>query len=189
MRPAGLGIRMNSSRFKSDATASRHQFTITYETPDSRIPVTETFDTPDDFRKSFVGWRFVNTKSHVSKYSGTFTDVDPDIVYDATHPFYHARLDEIISHHQVADKPFEEKCIKSLECHLLNIDSGIRRWTPQDPTQQDGWRFLTAKSDIAEWGGLWEGPDRHVYFLEAKHYINYASFQCFFLCSNSYHYL
>ena len=171
-----LRMRMKSS----DATTANRHFTITYRTPDNRIPVNETYEDVEDFRKSFQGWRFTNTKTKITHYAGSLQyGIDPTVIYDANHPHHRARLDEV-SHCQISDKAFEEKSIKTLE-HHLRLRTDIKQRVAQDPAaRQDGWRFLTAETDVAEWEGIWEGPDGHVYFLEAKHLISAVSFQRFF---------
>jgi hypothetical protein len=175
---------MNSS----DATNTSRHFTITYRTPDNRAPVTEMYKNVGSFHKSFKGWRFTDTNTKITTYSGDLQDdIDPTVIYDAKHPFLPTWKTET-SHHQVSDKVFEEKSIKSLEHHLL-LCTNIQRRVAQDPTRKDGWRFLTAETDIAEWEGIWEGPDGHIYFLEAKHLVSNVNFQHLFLvCSISHHF-
>jgi hypothetical protein len=50
----------------------------------------------------------------------------------------------------------------------------------KDPARQDGWRFLTGETDIVEWDGVWEGPDKCVYFLETKYFVDGVSPQYLF---------
>jgi len=96
--------------------------------------------------------------------------VDPTVIYIARHPFLTARLEDY-SHNQISDKVFEGKACKALERHL-NKSFAIRRRIPDNPTRPDGWRILAGEKDVAEWEGVWVGHDGHVYFLEAKHFMD-----------------
>jgi hypothetical protein len=157
------------------ATSLPHPtFTVTYKTPKD-TPVTTTFHTLQTFQCYFRGWIFTNPVTNVAILPAemTYSTIDSTIIYLAKHPLYSA-LEHGALHHQVSDKAFEEKAIKAMECHLF-LRGGIRRFVAKDPARPDGWRFLTGDTDIAEWDGLWEGPDDRVYFLETKHFVDAVS--------------
>ncbi|KAF9505081.1 hypothetical protein BS47DRAFT_1489924 [Hydnum rufescens UP504] len=153
------------------ATSLPHPtFTVTYKTPKD-TPVTTTFHTLQTFQSYFRGWIFTNpvTNVAISPAEMTHSTIDSTIVYLAKHPLYSAQEQGAL-HHQISDKAFEEKAIKAIERHLFL--PGIRRFVAKDPARQDGWRFLTGETDIAEWDGVWEGPDEHIYFLETKDFVD-----------------
>ncbi|KAF9508950.1 hypothetical protein BS47DRAFT_1384558 [Hydnum rufescens UP504] len=99
----------------------------------------------------------------------THATIDSTIIYLAKHPLYSAHKQGAL-HYKISDKAFEERAIKTIECHLLL--RGIWRFVGKDPARQDGWRFLIGETDIAEWDGVWEGPDKHIYFLEMKDFVD-----------------
>jgi len=99
--------------------------------------------------------------------------VDPRVVYIAKHPFLTARLEEY-SHNQIADKAFEDKACTALEHHLQS--RSIQRRIPDNSTRPDSWRILTGVKDVAEWEGIWESSDGHVFLLEAKHLMDLNKF-------------
>jgi len=157
-------------RRQSVATSDR--FTITYTTPENQIPVTDTYTSFQSFQESWRGWRFLNPQTNLISSPTAFVHepVDPTIVYQALHQLLDVRREQV-SHHQIADKAFEEKSIKAIE-RYLHLYKDIQRRTAQNPARQDGWQFLTETRDIAEWGGIWEAADGHVFFLETKNFID-----------------
>jgi hypothetical protein len=161
--------------FATTATSLK-PFTISFIIPDGRNQLeTETYSSGKEFRLAFPGFRFVDPKTNVAISATSIPDkVDPTVTYLAKHPFFVAPL-EGYSHQQVSDKAFEEKSCAALEYHLRKSHM-IQRRPPHNPSQVDGWRFLGGDKDVAEWEGIWEGVDGHVYFLEAKHSVDMASF-------------
>ena len=108
---------------------------------------------------------------------------DPTVVYTAKHPFLTTRLEEH-SHTQIADKAFEDNACAALEHHLQS--RSVQRRIPDNFSRPGSWRYLTLAGgkDVAEWEGIWESSDGHIFFLEAKHLMNLASL-CQFYCSVS----
>ncbi|KAF9509913.1 hypothetical protein BS47DRAFT_1396440 [Hydnum rufescens UP504] len=158
------------TQFRQANSIPHLTFTVTYKTPKD-TPVTTTFHTLQTFQSYFRGWIFMNpvTNVAISPAEMTHSTIDSTIVYLAKYPLYSAREQGAL-HHQISDKAFEERAIKAIEHHLLL--HGIRRFVGKDPARQDGWRFLIGKTDIAEWDNIWEGPNRHIYFLETKDFVD-----------------
>ncbi|KAF9508936.1 hypothetical protein BS47DRAFT_1384555 [Hydnum rufescens UP504] len=149
-------------------------FTITYKTPVDAVPVTTTFHTLQTFQSYFHGWLFKNPVTNLATLPAcmNYSHADSTVVYLAEHPRYIGIAEQLgVFHPQISDKVFEEKAIKAIERHL-SLHGDIRRFVGKDPTRQDGWRYLTGETNIAEWDGIWEGPDEHIYFLETKHFVD-----------------
>ncbi|KAF9508773.1 hypothetical protein BS47DRAFT_205036 [Hydnum rufescens UP504] len=162
------------------ATANK-PLTITFRTPDSPVPATETFDSLASFKSVFPGWGFRWNGVTVAASQMDHSHFDPARIYDAYDWPGPARR-EGLSHNQIADNAFEEKSIVCLERYLFHYTSGTQRRQPQpeNATREDGWRYLTVGTDVAEWDGIWSGSTGRVYLLEAKHSIDEASFQRLF---------
>jgi len=158
-------------QFKT-STAFNRSFTLSYVIPGKGNQVeTETFLSPKCFRDAFPGFRFTNPNTKVTISASCLPKhVDPTVMYTASHPFLTAQLEDY-SHNQISDKVFEDKACKVLERHL-NKSFAIRRRIPDNPTRPDGWRILAGEKDVAEWEGVWVGHDGHIYFLEAKHFMD-----------------
>ena len=165
-----------SPRLRRWATGpARHAIAITYRVGADEAK-TKTFGDLQSFRIFFGG-------DCVLEANGTLKapkvmqlrDVDSSIVYTVTSLYDTARREER-THTQIADKAFEEKAIQRLERHLVDKFPDIHRRPAQDPSRENGWRYITDKSDLAEWDGIWEGQDGCFYFLEAKHSVDSVSF-------------
>jgi hypothetical protein len=169
-------------QFGTSAICNRF-FTLSYIIPDKSNQVkTYTFVSVKDFRSSFAGFLFTNPKTDKTFTATSLPDhVDPTVTYIAEHPFLTAQQ-EGYSHNQISDKAFEDRACKALECYLKK-SLAISRHVPENPTRQGGWRFLTGAKDIAEWEGMWESCDGHHFFLEAKHFMDGASFFSFMILS------
>jgi len=138
------------------------------------VPVTTTFHTLQTFQSYFHGWLFKNPVTNLATLPAcmNYSHADSTVVYLAEHPRYIGIAEQLgVFHPQISDKVFEEKAIKVIERHL-SLHGDIRRFVAKDPTRQDGWRYLTGETNIAEWDGIWEGPDEHIYFLETKHFVD-----------------
>jgi hypothetical protein len=157
-------------QFGTSAICNR-SFTLSYIIPDKSNQVkTYTFVSAKYFRVSFSGFLFTNPKTDKTFAAASLPDhVDPTITYIAEHPFLTTRQ-EGYNHNQTSDRqglqsprtlPEEKPCHKP-SC------------TREPHTK--GWRFLTGEKDIAEWEGMWESCDGHHFFLEAKHFMDTASF-------------
>jgi hypothetical protein len=168
-----LGTTMTLSRRFTTSATSQRSFTLSYTMPGAGgTTETEIYPSAKFFRDTFHGVRFTNPKTGITVRAADL-DVDPTVVYVAKHPFLAVRLEES-SHTHIADKAFEGKACAALERHLQS--RSIRRRIPKQSTRPDGWRFLTGVKDVAEWDGIWESSDGHVFFLEAKHLMNLVSF-------------
>jgi len=78
----------------------------------------------------------------------------------------------------ISDRAFEERVICAVERYLAS-HYNISRHPADNPERENGWRYLTAENDIAEWEGIWERDDGHVYFLEAKLFMSLVSLSLF----------
>jgi hypothetical protein len=162
-------------QFGTSAT-SKKSFTLSFIISDinkSDDIVTETYSSARDFRDSFPGFRFTNPNTDRTFAPSTLPGVvDPTVVYIAKHPCLTPRLQDT----QISDKVFEDKACKALE-HYLNKTLIVSRRRPDDDKRRDGWRILTGERDIAEWEGIWQSRDGHVFFLEAKHFMEMVRFR------------
>ena len=138
---------------------------------------TATYESLKSFRDAFSGFQFTNPKTKFTfPPSHLLNHLDPDVVYVAEHPFLTARLPvEEYDYTHISDKAFEQKACSALERHLNNRHIGVHRRISDDPTQPNGWRVFAGQDVIAEWEGVWIGPDGHYFLLEAKHSIGPAS--------------
>ena len=169
-----------SRRFTTSATCQR-SFTISFKMPRADGDTeTETYESAKSFRETFHGFRFTNPQTGKTYRAAELPTyhTDPTVVYTAKHPFLTTRLEEH-SHTQITDKAFEDNACAALERHLQS--RFIQRRIPDNPHRPGGWRFLTLPGgkDIAEWEGIWESSDGHVFFLEAKHLMSFVSFSQF----------
>jgi|SRR5882762_3167980 len=85
-------------------------------------------------------------------------------------PFPHSLSERIQPHAELPTKPLKARPARHLQSR------SIRRRIPKQSARPDGWRFLTGVKDVAEWEGIWESSDGHVFFLEAKHLMDVVSF-------------
>ncbi|KIM87828.1 hypothetical protein PILCRDRAFT_3562 [Piloderma croceum F 1598] len=136
---------------------------------------TESYVSAKAFRDTFHGFRFTNPKTGITFGAADLpkNHVDPTTIYIAKHPFLKAQLKES-SYNQVVDKAFEGEACAAIEHHLQSHSIWCR--APHDSNQPDSWRFLTGAKDVAEWEGIWESSNGHVYFLEAKHFMSHAKY-------------
>ena len=174
-----------SRRFTTSAVSHRY-FTVSYIIAGTdNEEHTETYASSKNFQKSFSGFRFTNPKTGLTFNPEDLQEqhIDPTVVYIAKHPFFKARMEDY-SHSQISDNAFEDKACAALERHLQ--PRLIHRRIPHNPSKrEDAWRILTDESDkgkdVAEWEGIWESEDGHVFFLEAKHYMTLVSFCRFYI--------
>jgi hypothetical protein len=167
---------MLSRRFTTSATFQR-SFTISFTMPGTGGNAeTETYESAKSFRETFHGFRFTNPQTSKTYRAAELPayHTDPTVVYIAKHPFLTTRLEEH-SHTQMADKAFEDNACAALEHHLQS--RSVQRRIPDNFSRPGSWRYLTLAGgkDVAEWEGIWESSDGHVFFLEAKHLMNLAS--------------
>ena len=162
---------------KTSNACTNQPFTLSYIISGSDKGVkTATYESLKSFREAFSGFQFTNPKTKfMFPPSHLLNHLDPDVVYIAEHPFLTARLQEY-NHTQISDKAFEQKASSALERHLNNKYIIVHRCISDDPTWPNGWQVIAGEDDIAEWEGVWIGPDGHYFFLEAKHSIELASF-------------
>jgi hypothetical protein len=170
-----------SRRFTTSVTSSQ-RFTLSFTMPGADGDIeTESYPSAKAFRDTFHGFRFTNPKTGMTLPAADLpkNHVDPTVVYIAKNPFLKARLEEY-SYNQVADKAFEDnsKACAAIEHHLQS--HSIWRRAPSDSNRPDSWRFLTGVKDVAEWEGIWESSNGHVYFLEAKHFMSQVRFHQFY---------
>jgi hypothetical protein len=181
--PRLLRLQSTLSRRLSTSAISQRSFTLSFKIAGSNNETeTETYNSAKEFQEIFHGFRFTNPKT-----GRTFKPLslpeqheDPAVVYIAKHPFLVAHL-ENYDHNQFTDRAFEVKSCAALEQHLQ--PHSIRRRVPNvNPNREGAWRFLTTDkgNDMAEWEGIWEGADGHVFFLESKHLMDQVSFFCQF---------
>ena len=165
-----------SRSFRRWATnASQKPFTMTYRVAGADEVDTATFPDLRTFRQYFQGCLLTaNGISRAPKFM-LHEDIDPNIVYVVKNFYFGARKEERM-HTQIADKAFKEKSIQRLERHFADQSPDVHRRPTQDPSCENGWRYLIDKKDVAEWEGIWEGQDGHFYFLEAKHSVDSVSF-------------
>ena len=168
-------------QFGTSAICNR-SFTLSYIIPDKSNQVkTYTFVSAKDFWISFSGFLFTNPKTEKTSIAASLPDhVDPTVTYIAEHPFLTARQEDY-SYNQISDKAFEDRACKALERYLKKSLAISRRVSEHN--RQGAWRFLTGEKDIAEWEGIWESCDGHHFFLEAKHFMDSASFFSFMILS------
>ena len=154
---------------------ARRPITMTYLVG-ADDPKTVMFAGLQDFRH-FFGDHFllVPNGTVVAPKFMRHEDIDPSAVYTVTSLYDTARRGKR-THTQIADKPFEEKAIQRLERHFADQFPNVHRRPAQDPSRENGWRYITDKSDVAEWGGIWEGEDGCFYVLEARHLVDPVSF-------------
>lgn len=159
------------------SNARNRPFTLSYIISGSDKGVkTATYESLKSFREAFSGFQFTNPKTKFTfPPSHLLNHLDPDVVYIAEHPFLTARLEEY-NHSQISDKASEQKACSALERHLNNKHIVVHRRILDDPTRPNGWRDLAGEDDIAEWEGVWIGPDGRYFFLEAKHSIGPRKF-------------
>jgi hypothetical protein len=177
-RPRLTRSHLSNFHLNSSKATANKPLTITFRTPDSTIPTTETFRSLTGFKSMFPGWGFQWNGVWIGASEMDHSHFDPRRIYDA-YDWSGAPRREDLSHNQITDKVFEEKSILCLEQYLLQYSPTIQRRQPQpdNATREDGWRYLTAETDVAEWEGVWLGSNGRVYLLEAKYSVDEVSFQ------------
>lgn len=119
------------------------------------------------FKQYFAQYLFhhpdTNTLEDPKTLPKTF---DPSVTYFAYHHAFRAYDRGML----IAQQPvfpsfrrtFEERAIRAVERHLT-ADPVVSRWQAVNPKREEGWRYLTGKIDIAEWDGIWQREDGHIY--------------------------
>ena len=155
--------------------APRKPFSIAF-----KLPIPDGVDeytiikSPKDLKDHYQGYLFHHpTTNEAYNASAIVKRVDPSVVYIASTPS--SRIyGKGISHSQISDCAFEECAICAVESYLKS-NYNISRRPADNPKRENGWRFLTAERDVAEWDGIWVREDGHVYFLEVKHCMSAVS--------------